>query len=164
MHVETREGRTGTSRYGARLVDLGKGCEVEVRIPLVPECALMSPGPGATLWKTWGWKPLLRTPSAGIWVLPGALRNEGFLAALGVACSWVGCHRTALGGMSLVWLSMLVLVRARLSYRATQWTWMFSLSSSVWRALAHQMSPWCAEGDVPSAANLNFYGGSRSHV
>ena len=26
------------------------------------------------------------------------------------------------------------------------------------------MSPWCADGDVPTAANLNLYGGSRSYV
>ena len=26
------------------------------------------------------------------------------------------------------------------------------------------MSPWCADGDVPTAANLNLYGGSRSFV
>ena len=26
------------------------------------------------------------------------------------------------------------------------------------------MSPWCADGDVPTAANLNLYGGSKSHV
>ena len=35
--------------------------------------------------------------------------------------------------------------------------------TSVWRALAPLLSPWCADGDVPSAANLNLYGGSRSH-
>ena len=26
------------------------------------------------------------------------------------------------------------------------------------------MKPWCAEGDVPTAANLNLYRGRRSHV
>ena len=36
--------------------------------------------------------------------------------------------------------------------------------SNGWRAIAPLLSPWCAEGDVPSAANLNLYGGSRSHV
>ena len=35
---------------------------------------------------------------------------------------------------------------------------------SVWRAIAPLLSPWCADGDVPSAANLNLYEGSRSHV
>ena len=62
-----------------------KGCEVEVKIPLVPELALMSPRPGVALKQTCGWKPLLRTSSSGIWVLPGALRCEWFLAALAAA-------------------------------------------------------------------------------
>ena len=26
------------------------------------------------------------------------------------------------------------------------------------------MKPWCAEGDVPTAANLNFYRGGNSRV
>ena len=34
----------------------------------------------------------------------------------------------------------------------------------MWRALAPLLSPWCADGDVPSAANLNLYEGSGSHV
>ena len=37
LHVETREGRTCTTLCGTRLVELGKGCGVEVRIPCVPE-------------------------------------------------------------------------------------------------------------------------------
>ena len=49
MHVETREGRTRTTRSGTRLVEFGKGCEVDVEIPSVAEWALMSPGLGATL-------------------------------------------------------------------------------------------------------------------
>ena len=26
------------------------------------------------------------------------------------------------------------------------------------------MSSWCTEGDVPTGANLNLYGGSKAHV
>ena len=40
----------------------------------------------------------------------------------------------------------------------------FGHLSRVWRALAPLMSPWCTDGDVPTAANLNLYGGSRSYV
>ena len=32
------------------------------------------------------------------------------------------------------------------------------------RAIAPLMKPWCAEGDVPTAANLNLYRGRSSHV
>ena len=78
VHVEIRDGRSGATQYGTRLVELGKGCEVVVKIPCVPEKALMvvmfvSPRPGVPLRETWGWKPLLHTPSSGVWVLPGAL-------------------------------------------------------------------------------------------
>ena len=32
------------------------------------------------------------------------------------------------------------------------------LLEGVWRAIAPLMRPWCAEGEVPTAANLNLYG------
>ena len=31
------------------------------------------------------------------------------------------------------------------------------LLASVWRAIAPLMKPWCAEEEVPTAANLNLY-------
>ena len=34
----------------------------------------------------------------------------------------------------------------------------------VWRAIAPLMQPWCAEGDLPTAANLNLYRGWKSCV
>ena len=34
----------------------------------------------------------------------------------------------------------------------------------MWRAIAPQMKPWCAEGEVPTAANLNLYRGWNSCV
>ena len=40
----------------------------------------------------------------------------------------------------------------------------FGHLTSEWRALAPLMSPWCTDGDVPTAANLNLYGGSKSYV
>ena len=100
-----------------------------VRIPCVPEKALMvgvfvTPRPGVPLRETWGWKPLLHTPSSGVWVLSGALQSIGFLDLLGAAASWVGSQHLphSLGGMSLVRLPMLVFLRARPSYRVTHGT------------------------------------------
>ena len=102
VHVETRDGRSSATRYGTRLVEFGEGCEVVVKIPCVPEKALMvgvfvTPRPGVPLRETWGWKPLLHTPSSGVWVLSGALQSIGFLDLLGAAASWVGrsTYRTA---------------------------------------------------------------------
>ena len=102
VHVEVRDGRSCATKYGTRLVELGKGCEVVVKIPCVPEKALMvgvfvSPRPGVPLRETWGWKPLLHTLSSGVWVLPGALQSFGFLDLLDAAASWFSrsTYRTA---------------------------------------------------------------------
>ena len=38
------------------------------------------------------------------------------------------------------------------------------LLAGVWRAIAPLMKPWCAEGEVPTAANLNLYRGGNSCV
>ena len=39
------------------------------------------------------------------------------------------------------------------------------LPAGVWRAIVHLLKPWwCAEGEVPTAANLNLYQGWRSCV
>ena len=88
VHVEMRDGRSCATKYGTRLVELGKGCEVVVKIP---EKALMvgvfvSPRPGVPLKETWSWKPLLHTPSSGVWILPGALQSLGFFGFVGCGC------------------------------------------------------------------------------
>ena len=38
------------------------------------------------------------------------------------------------------------------------------LLAGVWRAIALLVKPWCAEGEVPTAANLNLHRGSKSCV
>ena len=38
------------------------------------------------------------------------------------------------------------------------------LLDTLWRAITPLMKPWCAEGDVPTAANLNLYRGWSSYV
>ena len=40
----------------------------------------------------------------------------------------------------------------------------WTLLAGVWRAIAPLMKPWCAEGEVPTAANLNLYRGWKSCV
>ena len=40
----------------------------------------------------------------------------------------------------------------------------WELLRDLWRAIAPHMAPWCAVGDVPTCANLNYYGGSGSCV
>ena len=36
VHVEIRDGRSSATQYGTRLVELGKRCEVVVKIPVCP--------------------------------------------------------------------------------------------------------------------------------
>ena len=38
------------------------------------------------------------------------------------------------------------------------------LLDKLWMAIAPLMKPWCAEGDVPTAANLTLHRGRSSHV
>ena len=40
----------------------------------------------------------------------------------------------------------------------------WELLRGLWRAVAPLMAPWCADGEVPTCANLNFHGGSGSRV
>ena len=158
VHVEMRDGHTCATQYGTRLVELGKGCEVEVKIPCVPERALMvgvfvSPRPGVPLRETWGWKPLLHTPSSGVWVLPG------FFGLLEAAGSWVSRSTYRTAWAVCPWSG------CQCSYSYGQGPAIgphtgrgcFRYLASVWRAIAPLLSPWCADGDVPSAANSPRY-------
>ena len=82
-----------------------------------------------------GWTPLGETAWSGVWLFWGALQGEGVLSALLAAGDWVrkGSHRTA-------W--------------SVPTTFFVSLLGFVW---ARHSCPWCAEGDVPTAANLNLF-------
>ena len=57
VHVETREGRRCTTRCGTRLVDLGQGCEVQVKIPTGRERDSRLPGLGISLRERWDGNP-----------------------------------------------------------------------------------------------------------
>ena len=151
VHVEMRDGRSCATQYGTRLVELRKGCEVEVKIPCVPEKALMvgvfvSPRPGVPLRDTWGWKPLLHTPSSGVWILPGNLQNVGFLGLLEAAGSWVSRSTYRTAWAVCPWSG------CQCSYSYGQGPAIgphtgrgcFRYLASVWRAIAPLLSPWCA--------------------
>ena len=59
---------------------------------------------------------------------------------------------------------LFVCVRARPRYWACTGQRRWPLLAGVWRAIAPLMNPWCAEGEVPTAANLNLYRGWKSCV
>ena len=83
-------------------------------------------------------------------------------------CLWVrlvgyGRGRTAQRGRSLVVPCAPVRMRTpAVGSHTGERCW--PLLASVWRAIAPLMKPCCAEGEVPTAANLNFYRGLHSRV
>ena len=88
-----------------------------------------------------GWSQMETTDRSGVRLFRGALKADNF-SSLCATGGWVkkGSCRTA---------------------------WSVPCGSSctgVWRAIARLMKPWCAEGEVPTAANLNHYPGWNSCV
>ena len=108
----------------------------------------------------------METPYFALSPLPGALQGVGLGDALASAAGWVGrgTYRTAwaVPSMSVCQCSYSYGHGPAIGPHTGQQT--FRMLSGVWRALAHLMSPWCPDGDVPTAANLNLYEGQRAHV
>ena len=80
---------------------------------------------------------------------------EEKLKGRGSGCSGVRCRRTM---CSRLWLQRDTGLKKG-SYHGPHtgrlcWPLLFEL----WKAIAPLMKPWCAEGEVPTAANLNLYG------
>ena len=125
--------------------------------PSSPDFDTSSPGPGREA-KSWiGWTPLRKTARSGARLFRGALQEEGVMSALLAAGDWVkkkGSYHTA-------W-SVSSLSSCRCSYSYGQGAAVgpktgrrcWPLFSGVWRAIAPMMKPWCAEAEVPIAANL----------
>ena len=101
------------------------------------------------------------TARSGVWLFRGALRGGDVLSSLFASCDWVkkGPYHTA-------W-SVPPLSACSCSYSYGQGTAIgpqtgercWSLLAGLWRAVAPLMKPWCAEGEVPTAANLNLLSG-----
>ena len=129
-------------------------CEVVSTKLRSPERSTVSPGPSEPLRSWLGWTPLLRTPSSGGWLFRGQYEGSSFLLRLcpqwtgflGVPTALLYAHgrRVAVGPQT----------------EARSW----ELLQDLWKAIAPQMAPWCADGVMPTCANLNYYGGSGSCV
>ena len=143
---------------------LAGGCEVVSTIMRVSEWYPVSTGPGEPLRTALGWTPLLRTPSSGVWLFRGAVRGEQLLAALVSSVDWVprGTYRTAWAVEPRCLCSYAYGRRVAVGPHTGCRSW--ELLRDLWRAIAPHMAPWCAIGDVPTCANLNYYGGSGSCV
>ena len=99
-------------------------------------------------------------------VVPGCLVGKQCIFCICCICSVgrEGIVFYSVGGPPSFFVFLFILVWARHGYRATNWKAVLPLLDRLWRAIAPLMKPWCAEGEVPSAANLNLYRGRSSYV
>ena len=166
LHVEVWEGLL--SNQGMRFSQEEEIVLVCVVSGARPSCLYDSPeppGPGRIIRNLLGWSQLEKTVGSGVWLLRGALRGENLFSSLCAAGDWVrkGSYHTAWAvpiGSSCT-CSFAYGQGPAIGPHTGERCW--PLLAGVWRVIAPLMQPWCAEGEVPNAANLNFIGdGNRA--
>ena len=149
-----------------REVEIIPGCAVRVACPSCPDYYPEPPGPGIVIRNMLGWSQLEKTERSGVWLFRGALRGENLFSSLCAAGDWVikGSYHTAwsVPGDSSCTCSYAYGRGPAIGPHTGRRCW--PLLAGLWRAIAPLMKPWCAEGDVPTAANLNLYRGWKSCV
>ena len=167
LHVETWEGllcNQGPKIF--REVEIVPGCAVRVACPSCPDYYPEPPGPGIVIRNMLGWSRLEKTERSGVWVFRGALQGKNLFSSLAVAGDWErkGSYRTAwvVPCDSSCTCSYAYGHGPAIGPHTGERCW--PLLAGVWRAIAPLMQPWCAEGEVPTAANLNLYRGWKSCV
>ena len=104
------------------------------------------------------------TERSGVWVFRGALQGENLFSSLAVAGDWErkGSYHTAWAVPcdSSCSCSYAYGHGPAIGPHTGRRCW--PLLAGVWRAIAPLMQPWCAEEEVPTAANLNLYRGWKS--
>ena len=162
--VEAWEGRIFTcSRPTSWEVSVAEGCKVTVSAVYLPKKRPGPPAAGPLYRILFGWSRLLYTASSGIWIFRGALRGSQVLPALASCFDWAvrGTYRTA-------W-AVQPCCRCSYSYGngpavGPQVSGNWEFLRGLWKAVAPLMAPWCADGEMPTCANLNLYEGSGSRV
>ena len=167
LHEETWAGLL--KNQGPRIfreVEIIPGCAVRVACPSCPDYYPEPPGPGIVIRNMLGWSKLEKTERSGVWVFRGALQGENLFSLLDAAGDWVkkGSYHTAwaVPGDSSCSCSYAYGHGPAVGPHTGERCW--PLLAGLWRAIAPLMKPWCAEGDVPTAANLNLYRGWKSCV
>ena len=132
-----------------------------------PFFSSVSPGPGREVRNGMGWSLMEKTARSGGMVVPGCLTGKQCIFCICCIC-WVSRERIvfySVGGPPsfFVFLFILVCGEARLSGHKLE-SGAGHCLIDCGGAIAPLMKPWCAEGEVPSAANLNLYRGRSSHV
>ena len=165
LHVETWEGLS--RNHGIfREMDILPGCAVRVACPSCPDYFPEPPGPGRIIRNMLGWSLLEKTEKSGVWIFRGALQGENLFSLLDTVGDWErkGSYRTAWAVTcdSSCTCSYAYGHGPAIGPHTGERCW--PLLAGVWRAIAPLMQPWCAEGEVPTAANLNLYRGWKSCV
>ena len=149
-----------------REVEIVPGCAVRVACPSCPDGSPEPPGRGRVIRNMFGWSQMEKTERSWVWLFRGALQGENLFSSLCAAGDWVkkGSYHTA---WSVPCDSSCTCSYAYGQGRAIgphtgKRCW--PLLAGVWRAIAPLMKPWCAEGDLPTATNLNLYRGWKSCV
>ena len=166
LHEETWEGLLCNQGI-FKEVEIVPGCVVKVACPSCPDYSPEPPGPDRVIRNMIGWSLQEQTDRSGVWLFRGALQGEN-LFCLSLTQQETGKRRgrTTQRGRSPVDSS------CTCSYAYghgpaigphTGWR-CWPLLAGVWRAIAPLMKPWCAEGEVPTAANLNLHRGWNSCV
>ena len=150
-----------------REVEIIPGCAVTVACPSCPDHSLEPPGPGRIIRNMLGWSLMEKNEvGSGVWLFRGALQGKNLFSSLDVTGDWVrkGSYHTAWAVPcdSLCSCSYSYGQGPAIGPHTGRRCW--PLLEGVWRAIAPLMKPWCAEGEVPTAANLNLYRGGNSCV
>ena len=150
-----------------REVEIIPGCAATVACPSCPDHSPEPPGPGRIIRNMLGWSLMEKNEvGCGVWLFRGALQGKNLFSSLDVTGDWVrkGSYHTAWAVPcdSLCSCSYSYGQGPAIGPHTGRQCW--PLLEGVWRAIAPLMKPWCAEGEVPTAANLNLYRGGNSCV
>ena len=149
-----------------RDVEIIPGCAATVACPSCPDHSPEPPGPGRIIRNMFGWSLEEEAAGSGVWFFRSALQGKNLFSSLDVTGDWVKkgsyCTAWAVPCDSLCSCSYSNGQGPAFGPHTGRRCW--PLLEGVWRAIAPPMKPWCAEGEVPTAANLNLYRGGNSCV
>ena len=113
-----------------------------------------------------GWSLMEKTARSGVWLFRGALWGSSALFSFAAFANGIekGSFLTAWAVPPLSSCSCSYLYGRGTAVGPQSGERCWPLLAGVWSAIAPLMKPWCAEGEVPTAANLNLYRGWKSCV